>query len=193
MVYEKFAEAIVSLTKKIHPEIIMPIGFDGAVIYHLLKESYTYKGINIKDQLPNTTELSSRAEEFDFCKLNAVLEKAVDENKPVYGLDMRTKTGSLGRTIQQAISNWEEYNNKKVDFKYTVLFGDKADISACPDIMSDEERSNFFWVDSIEKVGDYVKKDGEKWIYNVTHENLARLKHVSEINSKILQCIILED
>jgi len=191
MVYQKFAKSIVCLAKKIQPEIIIPIGFDGAVIYNLLKEHYSYNNIDVQDQLSNVTELSSRASEFDFSKLESILEKATSENKPVYGLDMRTKTGSLGATIRKAISNWEQANDKKVNFHYTVLFGDKADIAAIPEIMTDEERSNFFWVDSIEKVQDYVKNENGQWIYNICHENLDKLKHVSELKSHILAYTLL--
>lgn len=184
-IYRKVAEAVNTLSDTIKPETTIPLGFEGAVTYHLLSYAFQKKGIMHKDNLSNVVQVSSKTEQFDREKFRKIFEDSVSfcMNRPVYVLDMRTKTGKLGEMLKSEINNSFLIKN----FRYTVLFDPnrKADIRATEEELTDEERKELLWVDSPEKLEDFIKfKDGT-WEYLITHDKLASLRHVPEIKKLI--------
>ena len=184
-VYRKVADAVNTLSDIIKPETIIPLGFEGAITYHFLSNAFQKKGISYKDNLNNVVQVSSKTEQFDREKFRKIFEESVSfcMIRPIYGLDMRTKTGKLGEMLKLEINN--SFLSK--NFKYTVLFDPnrKADVRATEEELTDEERKELLWVDSPEKIKDFIDfKDG-RWRYYINHDKLANLRHVPEIKDLI--------
>ena len=57
--YKKIAEGIKILDKEINPnDIVIPIGLDGVILYHLLKSQYEFS----TNFLKNTCNISSKTD-----------------------------------------------------------------------------------------------------------------------------------
>jgi len=181
-VYERVAASLENLVTKIQPEVIVPVGFDGAVIYHLLAYKYKVKGTAYKDQLQNVVHMSSRINEFDLHKLETILP---DTAVNVYFLDLRTKTGCLGAKIKNMTAEYLSRKNLNCKRYYAVLFGNKADICGDPIELSEEERTQIYWVDGRKEIQKFIRKDYKGWEYKFTHEAIAKFKHVAEIKEII--------
>ncbi len=178
--YKRIAEGIIRLGMIIEPSgKVMPLGFDGSVLYHLLTYYYGESGILYKDDMDCTVHISSKQEEADREKFERVLSQA--GNNKVYGLDLRTKTGTLGKVLKQMVEEYREKTNSKVDFLYTVIF-DKyknADLRAFEEELLDRER--FYWLPRKEDLEKLFWQENGIWRYKISHEFLAEVPNVKKI------------
>lgn len=183
LVHERVAKVLVGLRDRVDPnQIIMPIGFDGAVIYHLLHYLWGDGMMTQPDHLQNTIQASSRTHEFDRRKFREIMQTGCDTGKTVYGLDLRTKTGELGRMLKS-------YIGPDYAFLYVVLFDhDKhADIRGTTRRLLDRTRKFLYWVPSAEVEREYIREEDYRWVYNLDHERLGKLSHVQDIKDCIQQ------
>jgi hypothetical protein len=184
-VYQKVAAAVNALTEKLDiSATIMPIGVDGAITYHLLDYALRKKQVPHEDYLNNTVQASSRSGEMDDVRLCGVLIRGASKGKPIYGLDLRTQSGGLGKMLHAAANDLKQ-DVPSIDFKYVTLFDprNQADIRASQEELTDTEKKLLRWFDSPEEIP--VKFKNESWQYYVRHDKLARVRHVPEIKSLI--------
>lgn len=188
-VYERVANSIISLGEQIDlQQVIMPIGFDGAVTYHLLHYYWTKRGLKPEDSLSNTLEATSRFDEFDEKKFREIMKRTYSTDKIIYGLDLRTKTGKLGSMLRSKVKHFNDVNDTDIKFLYVVLFDPNltADIRSTSEELTDEDRSHLYWVPSFEAVKEYIRREGDSWIYDLSHDNLSRLDHVQAIKELLI-------
>jgi len=183
--YRRVADAVGSLVAKIGPESRrMPIGLDGAVIEHLFQEYCgKYRALRT-DELDRTVQISSRSNEADRAKLHHVLGEW-DGIRPIYAVDMRTKTGSLSRVLKELTDEFYAVSGKKVDLLYTVLFDPSGagDLRVSREEMGDGERLDWLpSMDYVEKVF-HNRKGGWRGKYDLSHEKIHRMAHVRQIEA----------
>jgi len=184
-IYQKVATAVVALTEKIDSSVsVMPIGIDGAITYHLFEHALRKGQIPHQDYLDNTVQASSKTGEMDDVKICAVLMQSVSQKKPIYGMDLRTKSGGLGKMLR-TVANDLKQDVPNIDFKYVTLFDarNKADIRASQEDFTDTEKELLKWFDNPEEFP--IKFKNGDWNYYLTHDKLARIRHVPEIKSLI--------
>lgn len=165
--YKKIAEGIKILNKEINPnDIIIPIGLDGAVIYHILVNYYDKTDKSYIDFLENTCDISSK-KKTDTLKFKNILTK--NKEKTISALDLRTVTGKLGEKLNQMAY--------RSSFKYAVLFDStvNADLKAFTTKLSDKER--IIWLSKKA----YESLDLEK----ITHRYIEEIPAVIEIKKYI--------
>ncbi len=180
--HERIAEGIHRLGEIIRPsDTIMPLGFEGGVLYHLLSNYYEMSGFPCQDNLQNIVYISSKYNEFDTAKFCKILS-AVPQSQKVYGLDMRTKTGSLGRMLRGTIEGLEGRIGSIANFYYTVVFdrNKHADISAFEEELSDKERLQWSEIEE-EQFDKIIWLENGIWGYNISHDFIAALQDVKEI------------
>jgi len=191
-VHQRVADSIKSVAKQIEsdhviaPIHIMPVGFDGAVIYHLLRNHWKKQGYKIKDDLDKTVQISSRNGEFDENKFRNVVEEFTGWSE-LYALDLRTKTGYLGRMIKKCAGNCKAKNPGDFGVKYVALFdhNNNADLRGSEEDFTVTDRQDLCWVPGYEIVDKYIKEVGGKWRYNLTHQKISKFDHVAEVKKLI--------
>lgn len=158
----RIAEGIRMVGSAVNPAksnkyLIMPIGFDGAILYHLLAHYYEESFYDYKDDLEHTVHISSQFKEADTSKFDDVLDSG--RGKKVYGLDLRTKTGSLGRMLKQMLRDYENKSGNKPNFCYTVLFDPNlcAGLRCFSEDLADDERP--FWLPQKDDLGKLFYKE----------------------------------
>lgn len=182
--YERIAEGIHITGKVIKPsDIVMPIGFDGAILYHLLTDYYEKYTLDYKDNLGYTVQVSSIDGESDRMKFETILSLAKDAK--VYGLDMRTKTGTLGKMLGQMKQEWKGETGNRIEFYYTVIFDPykHADLRVFEEGLSDEERP--LWLPAEDDLRRLFWKEGDMWKYDISHEFIANIPKVQQIKKLI--------
>lgn len=187
-VYRKVAEGVANLGKNI--DFLggrVPVGFDGAILEHLLQYFYERDSKIHGDYLGYAVQISSRTGEIDSEKFSDILSDFAGRHKPLYAIDFRTVTGSLGRKIKEEVHNWETKKDMSVEFYYAVVFdpNGKADIRGSDEELSDKEREEVRWVDGEEKIRELIYKENGKWKYNFTHEAISNFKPVPLIKREI--------
>lgn len=181
--YEKIAHGISQLgmySQLLRPRI--PIGFDGAVIEELLGYYCRKKGLYYVDCLDKTVEISSHYSDSDSEKFKKVLDSF--DNKAVYAVDMRTKTGTLVKSVKRMFEHWKVDVNKPQKELTTVVLFDPyhhADISILHEPLSDEERIK--WFPDYESIKNLFKDDQGNWRENylTTHEIFSKLENMKKI------------
>ncbi|MCK4550778.1 MAG: hypothetical protein KAT91_02400 [Candidatus Aenigmarchaeota archaeon] len=163
--YQKIAEGIKILGEEINPnDIVIPIGLDGAIVYHLLVDYYGKKRLEYPNFLGNTCNLSSKTET-NSEKFENIL--AENREKAIYALDMRTVTGGLGEKLRELAND--------SNLVYAVLFDPNGHADWCAFNEAFEER--IIWLS---------KKDYEKLnIEKITHEYIEKMPAVKEIKKYI--------
>ena len=157
--YQKIAKGIKILGEEIKPnDIVIPIGLDGAILYHLLISQYEFS----TDFLKNTCDISSKTYT-DTTKFKNLLNE--NNEKTIYVLDMRTVTGNLGNKLKHVAG--------VIPFNYIVLFdvNHYANICIFDGELSDKER--IIWLSKEE----YKQLD----IENITHNYIKEISAVKEI------------
>jgi len=197
--YAKFADAIYRLGVQLDDSfstikrfVVMPIGLDGAVLYHLLFKNDGRLGdlsggerVVIEsmrqDELDNVVQLSSKSGEADDYKVGKLLEEAWQYSGTVYALDIRTKTGSLGKMLK------ERADRATVPLQYAVLFDPNlvADIRGSGWELSDEERDSMHWLPNPEAIRRYIWHDEGGWHYNFTHGAISNFDHVGKLKALV--------
>ncbi len=180
MTHKRIAKGIIRLGEIIEPSRkVMPLGFDGSVLYHLLTDYYKKYGILYEDNMDHTVHISSKQDEADIEKFERVLSQA--GNNKVYGLDLRTKTGTLGKILKQIVGDYKERTHSEVDFLYTVIFDRcmNADLRAFDEELSDKER--FHWLPGKEDLEKLFWQENGIWKYKVSHEFLTDVPNVKKI------------
>jgi hypothetical protein len=185
VVYEKIADAINDIIPKLHSTVsIVPIGIDGAITYHLLDYSMTKKMLSHFDCLQNTVQLSSNKNLMDLDRLYETLLRECDKKrKHIYCLDMRAKTGKLADLLHMHVNDFKsDVNTMTID--YAVLFDPKkrADIRASEEELTDDEKSILKWFDRPQDAP-IMQVNGHCDYSNLSHDNIAMLRHVPEIKS----------
>ncbi|MBI2578230.1 MAG: hypothetical protein HYW26_00815 [Candidatus Aenigmarchaeota archaeon] len=183
-VHRRVASAIITLADIMEPgQYVMPVALDGAVAYHLSRFRWMRKGLNPEDQLGNTIQATSRLGEMDEAKFRRILQDAYSADKSVYALDIRTKTGRLGSMLRGIAGS------TSTRFLYAVLFDPNhvADIMASDEDLTDEERSHIYWTPTREAQQEFIRKEGNLWVYNLSHDALSRLDHVQPIKDLLMQ------
>ena len=173
-VHKAVADAIVALDKKLDQgQLIMPIGADGAVLYHLLRHYQIQKGLHQEDQMQNKIHATSRTGEIDIDQLDYVTRKARISRRTIYGIDIRTKTGRLKAMLRN-------YMPDDVDFYYAVLFdpGMHADIRASAEELTEEGRKH---IDLAAAVKGREWASDEVWVYKLTHDVISEFDYVKSI------------
>ncbi len=164
-IYQKIAEGIKILGEEINPnDIVIPIGLDGAIVYHLLVEYYSKNDTAYTDFLKNTCNISSKTET-NSEKFENILAK--NARKAIYALDMRTVTGGLGVKLRELAND--------SNLVYAVLFDPNSHADWCAFNEAFEER--IIWLSK----KDYEILDVEK----ITHEYIAKIEAVKEIKKYI--------
>ncbi len=184
MTRKRIAEGIIKLGGIIEPSgKVMPLGFDGSVLYHLLTDYYSKYGILYEDNMDHTVHISSKQEEADRGKFERVLSQA--GNNKVYGLDLRTKTGTLGKILKQMVGDYRERTHSGVDFLYIVIFDRcmNADLRAFEEELLDRER--FYWLPMKEDLEKLFWQEDGIWQYKVSHEFLVDVPNVKKIKKFI--------
>jgi len=184
-IYQKVATAVNTLTEKIDASAtVMPIGIDGAMTYHLFEYALRKKQIPHIDYLGNTVQASSKTGKMDDVKICAVLMQSVLQKKPIYGMDLRTKSGGLGRMLHTVVNDLKQ-DVPNIDFKYVTLFDarNQADISASQEDLTDTEKELLRWFDSPEELP--IKFKNETWLYYLSYDKLAKVRHVPQIKTLI--------
>lgn len=185
-VYHKIAEGVINLGRKIPAEcIIMPVGIDGAAVEHFLQVYRRKTDAPYHDFLNNIVQISSKTGEIDSEKFGNIAFRSCYKEVPLYAIDMRTKTGSLGKILKDEIVKVKKKEGIHIDLNYAVVFdpNEKADMCGSREELSDKERP--LWVDSEEKVKTLIYKEGEKWRYNLDGYTIINFNHVSEITDEI--------
>lgn len=187
--YRKIAKGVINLSNKIPTDCIrMPIGTDGAVVEHLIQHSYKRKEIPYDDYLKCVVQASSKSRElFDSEKFRIVAFKSWYKKIPLYAVDMRTKTGFLGKFLKDEIAKIEE-EDYYIDLKYAVVFdpNGKADVRGSKEELTDEERPKWVEKERVKKL--ILKKEGkliDSWEYKITHDIISKFNHVPEIKREI--------
>ncbi|MCK5474312.1 MAG: hypothetical protein KAI53_02805 [Candidatus Aenigmarchaeota archaeon] len=159
--YQRIAEGIKKLKDEIKPnDIVIPIGLDGAILYHLLVNCYDKTDTEYTDFLKNTCNLSSKTETYSEKFENLLLE---NREKTIYALDMRTDTGRLGEKLRGLAGD--------SSLRYAVLFDSNGHANWCAFNEAFEER--IIWLS---------KKDYENLnVANITHKHLEKIPTVKEI------------
>ena len=163
--YKKIAEGIQILGKEIKPnDIVIPIGLDGAILYHLLVCYYDKTNTQYTNFLENTCNLSSKTDT-DTTKFENILIE--NKEKTIYVLDLRTVTGTLSTKLKQIAG--------ENPFNYTVLFDSNyyADLRAFDNELSNKNR--IIWL----KKEEYETLN----LDNITHEYIEKILAVTEIKN----------
>lgn len=184
--HQKIANGVISLYRKIPTECeIMPIGIDGGVLEHFLQVCRRKTDRPYSDYLNNIVQVSSKSGDIDSEKFENITFRSWYKEIPLYAVDMRTKTGSLGKILKDKITEIKKRENVNIDFKYAVVFDQngKADVCGSREELSDEERP--LWVDGEENVKKLIHIEGEKWKYDLNGYTIINFNHVSEITDEI--------
>lgn len=184
--YKKIAEAAIALEAYVREDMWIPIGLDGYVTTGLIDfVEYVY-GIPRYPFVENIVNASSKTGEFDKKKFNEVLSRPMTGNAICF-LDMRTKTGNLGKILRSEIDEWIDKNHF-IDAYYAVLFdpNKKADFGASCNEISDTERLN--WLDSKDHVKMLIgKNDNGEFHYNLSSETKNSFNHIHGIEHEIMK------
>lgn len=184
--YNKIANGVISLNGKIPEKCeIMPIGIDGGAVEYFLQVCRGKTGRPYSDYLKNIVQISSKTQDIDSEKFENIAFRSWYKEVPLYAVDMRTKTGSLGKILKDKVAKVKEKENINIDFNYAVVFdpNEKADVHGSREELSDEERP--MWVDGEENVKKLIHREGEKWKYVLDHYTIIHFNHVSEITDEI--------
>ncbi len=182
--YRKIAKGVLDLKEEIG-YLIMPVGIDGPAVLHLLDYCWQKEGVHHTDCLDFAVQISSKSGELDYEKFKKIALKSQQLGVPLYALDMRTKTGSLGRILKDETAKIENAENCNIELKYAVVFDPdgKADIRGSSEELSDEERP--LWVNGEKRVKELIHKKEGIWQYNLTHKAISEFNHIPEIKKEI--------
>jgi len=184
-VYDRIAMGIEMLTKRYSRswETRIPIGLDGAVIEHLIYDFSKSRKIPYNDNLENTVEISSKENNADIKKFNKVLESIPGNS--VFGIDMRSKTGSLRKMIRELNDEWNRSHKLNKEIRYLVIYDKSEDSHYCVfnEELTDDQRINWFSSDSI--VRNIFHKSDDSWRekYELSHDSLAKISAVRKISN----------
>lgn len=182
-IHEKVAEGIGILGNIIDkPYVIIPVGLEGAVLCHLLDVDREKRNQRYLQGLENTVDISSKRDNNDFTKFEEILKCRSYCKPDIYALDMRTKTGKLGRMLRERAENFKKDRVYEpfINFYYIVLFdpSKKADIRAFKEDLSDQDRIQLM---TPEEYGKLVSVG----IENISHEFIESLPSVQQITELI--------
>lgn len=185
--HERIADGVKFLAGNLDPtRPRMPVGLDGAILEHLMTTYWSkYRALH-NDCLDNTVEVSSHYDRSDSEKFDGVLSSL--EEDIVYAIDLRTKTGSLGRTLKDMKLSWEKKTGMGLSFYYTVLFDTSnfSDLHVYSEELSDNDRIN--WFPSYEHVKNMFHKEDGSWRrpYNISHKSLSEIPDVRKLEKLML-------
>ncbi len=187
-VHRKIGSGVAELGKNIKIQSRkMPLGIDGLVVDHLLQYYFYSKGVFYASGLNNTVQISSKEEEYDFEKIKRVVLHAANYEEPLYALDMRTVTGSLGVKLRKVIEEIETESGRNVEFNYAVVFdkNGNADLCGLEEELTEEEREEVYWVKGKEAVRKLIHQENGEWEYNLSNETIANFEPVPLIKKEI--------
>ena len=176
-VYKKIADASVCLESQMNPKrILLRIGVDGIPVGEFINHAARKRGIG-PPGYDDIVQISSNDDDDDVPKLFSILKASYLLPCTIYAVDMRTKTGSLGKKLKDYIETFKD-KIPVTDFKYAVLFDkyQKADIRGSLEELGDGERPK--WFDGIENKP--IKLFRGKWKYPDDTE-IEKLNHISQI------------
>ncbi|UCG95822.1 MAG: hypothetical protein JSV92_02115 [archaeon] len=188
-VYFRFAGGILLLADRLKTsEIHIPIFFDGCPMEYLKRYTGKKIGKEFEDQMENCVCISSKSGDFDTEKFDRILKKASEEGKPVRAIDLRTKTGKLGKMMHSRL----DYLDLDIDFRYVVMYDkdDKADMSVYRKELKDEERNYIRWLDKEDYNSIKPRKVEGSWVYPGLKENKIENLEVTKKLKKTIDQIL---
>lgn len=183
--YRKIADAAVKLEGAIErPFGMADIGVDGILTAYFLRCAAAKRGApQPVFELPFQVSSKNDEKKNDMKSFWSALKAGSILEVPVYGVDMRAKTGRLGEELK-GFANYAGKATPGIDFKYSVLFdkNQKADLRGSLDELKDEEIIR--WYDK--PADNPIQLINGLWKYQTLKGDLEKLNHVLEIRDMIL-------
>lgn len=184
-IYREMAEGVQMLVSKIGPDSRkMYVGLDGRIVGHLMSEYCQKNRARSREDFENTVQISSRSNESDREKFFEILGDHTDISNTLYAIDLRTKTGSLGKMIRDLSREFFKVSGNYVPVSYAVLYDQNgyADVRAYEKRdLSDENRIN--WLPSMDHVNSIFKDVNGSWKrpYDISEKSIDEISHVRRI------------
>lgn len=178
--YRRMGLGVERLAKIVGDGNLMLVGYDGAVLGHLMRHYFKKNGMDRDVDLDaRTVQMSSHHGEFDDYKFSKLLKLARGE--PTYAVDVRTKTGGLTKTIRDKAVKWNRENFRNPNLKVVIMFDGTglSDYCVYNEELTDDER--ILWHPDMGPINSAISRRGAGWKYSLSHDVIASNPHVDRI------------